>query len=344
MVFMGGSITEMDGYRPILMESLKRRFPDTSFRFTNAGVASTCSTTGAFRLGDDVLAAGPVDLIMVEFAVNDDQDAHHASRECIRGMEGIVRHLRTHNPCCDIVMVHFVNEGMLASLANGREPLSSGAHEEVAIRHGIPSAHVARELAARIKAGTMTWARYGGVHPGRPGNEMAAGVVEALFDKAWKGPVTGEYTPHPVAKPLDPDSYARGRFLNNTKADKGDGWALSIPDWKNLKGVCRPRFRNLPMLHAEKPGGILAVSFEGRALGAYLLAGPDAATAEISLDGGQYKPVPLKHAYSAGLHYPRTVMLATDLADGPHVARIRAAPPSTSGAGTAIRIIRLGVD
>ena len=44
---MGGSIAEMEGYRPIMMEALKRRFPDTAFQFTNAGVASTCSTTGA---------------------------------------------------------------------------------------------------------------------------------------------------------------------------------------------------------------------------------------------------------------------------------------------------------
>ena len=41
-------------------------------------IASTCSTTGAFRLRDDVLIKGPVDLFFIEFAVNDDQDAGHA--------------------------------------------------------------------------------------------------------------------------------------------------------------------------------------------------------------------------------------------------------------------------
>jgi hypothetical protein len=59
---------------------LQRRFPDTKFTFTDAGLSSTCSTTGAFRLSTDVLSQGPVDLLFIEFAVNDDQDAGHAMR------------------------------------------------------------------------------------------------------------------------------------------------------------------------------------------------------------------------------------------------------------------------
>ena len=59
VAFMGGSITEMAGYRPMVCEILKRRFPDCQFTFTDAGISSTCSTTGAFRLKTDVLDKGP---------------------------------------------------------------------------------------------------------------------------------------------------------------------------------------------------------------------------------------------------------------------------------------------
>ena len=106
VAFIGGSITEMDGYRPMVCDMLRRRFPDTQFTFTNAGISSTCSTTGAFRLPTDVLSQGPVDLLFVEFAVNDDQDAHHSRAACIRGMEGIVRQSRRHNPHMDIVITY----------------------------------------------------------------------------------------------------------------------------------------------------------------------------------------------------------------------------------------------
>ena len=50
VAFLGGSITEMNGYRPKVEEILKKRFPNTAFTFTNAGIGSTCSHTGAFRL------------------------------------------------------------------------------------------------------------------------------------------------------------------------------------------------------------------------------------------------------------------------------------------------------
>ncbi|MFM7540115.1 MAG: SGNH/GDSL hydrolase family protein [Planctomycetota bacterium] len=342
VAFMGGSITEMEGYRPIMMESLKRRFPSTDFSFTNAGISSTCSTTGAFRLAEDVLSKGPVDLFFLEFAVNDDQDAHHGKKECIRGMEGIIRHLRVHNPSCDIVMVHFVNEAMLASLAKGKEPLSSGSHEDVAVRHEISSAHVARELASRIKDGSLTWARYGGVHPARPGNELAASVVNRILDKGWSGPLAESIKAHPQAELLDKESYVRGRFLDSSQWVRDAAWRLSVPDWKSIKGDCRPRFRNMPLFNTDLPAAEFSVSFEGNCLAAYLLAGPDAGIAEVSIDGGPFKPIQLKHAYSKGLHYPRTVMLATDLPQGTHKAAIRKARNDNPEEKTAIRIIRLG--
>ncbi len=88
VAFLGGSITEREGYRPLVYAILKKRFPNTAFTFTNAGIASTCSNTGAFRLDRDVFQHGPVDLLFVEFAVNDDQDGKNTRKECIRGMEG----------------------------------------------------------------------------------------------------------------------------------------------------------------------------------------------------------------------------------------------------------------
>ena len=47
VAFMGGSITQMNGYRPMVAGWLQKRFPETQFEFVNAGISSTCSTTGA---------------------------------------------------------------------------------------------------------------------------------------------------------------------------------------------------------------------------------------------------------------------------------------------------------
>ena len=164
VAFIGGSITEMNGYRPMVCRDLEKRFPGTKFTFTAAGIASTCSTTGAFRLREDVLTRGPVDLFFIEYAVNDDGDAGHARRECIRGMEGIVRQVRRHNPNADMVITHFVSPRLLSQLQSGRTPLSIRAHEDVARHYDIATIHLAKEIAEQITAGKITWRKFGGTH------------------------------------------------------------------------------------------------------------------------------------------------------------------------------------
>ena len=97
VAFLGGSITEMKGWRDMICEDLKQRFPYTKFTFIDAGIPSTGSTPGAFRLADDVLSKAKVDLLFVEAAVNEDTNGFNAIEQ-VRGMEGIVRHPLLSNP------------------------------------------------------------------------------------------------------------------------------------------------------------------------------------------------------------------------------------------------------
>ena len=342
VAFLGGSITEMEGYRPMVCAILKRRFPSTEFTFINAGIASTCSTTGAFRFGSDVLAKGPVDLLFVEFAVNDDQDARHTREACVRGMEGIIRHARRANPKTDIVMTFFVNEFILQSLQEGKTPLTVAAHTAVAEHYGVPTIHLAKEVAERITAGALTWKVYGGVHPAPAGNAVCAQMIDELFSRVWAAPLAAGAVaaPHAVpGTPLDPLCYAEGRFVAPETAKAGPGWTLGVPEWAALKGGKRARFTAVPMLCAAEPGAELSLMFEGTAVGAYVVAGPDAGMVEARIDGGPARKVDLYHDYSKDLHYPRTVMFAADLAAGPHTLTLRVAP-ETRSAGHAVRIMQ----
>ena len=341
VAFMGGSITEMNGYRPMVMTLLTKRFPDASFTFTDAGIASTCSTTGAMRVEADVLSKGPVDLFFVEFAVNDDQDAGHARRECVRGLEGIVRHLRRHNPNADIVVAHFVNPGMLATIQAGKTPLTIAAHDAVAEHYRVSVIDLAHEVAGQIAAGTLTWQKFGGTHPAAYGNAICARMIERLFDRAWAKPLADDAkpTPHAAPEPIDAGNYAHGRFIDPKRAAVKNGWTLHVPDWAALPGAKRDRFTTLPMLCATEAGATLTLNFEGGAVGAYVSAGPDAGVVETSVDGGPFKAADLYHRFSKGLHYPRTVMFATDLKPGPHVLTLRVAAETKSD-GHAARIMQ----
>ncbi|MFP6763944.1 MAG: SGNH/GDSL hydrolase family protein [Planctomycetaceae bacterium] len=344
VAFIGGSITEMNGYRPMVCGILEQRFPKTKFEFTAAGISSTCSTTGAMRLHADVLSKGPVDLFFIEFAVNDDQDAGHARRECIRGLEGLIQQCLRHNPKMDIVVTYFVNPGMRDQLQAGRIPLSIGAHTEVTDHYGISTIHLAREVAERINAKTLTWATFGGTHPKPAGNRICADLIDRLFTMAWKEPLdeAAVSIPHRTPeKPLDTGSYGNGRFISPEKVERKSGWTWSVPAWKSIPGGKRGRFTRIPMLHAGKPDAELTLKFDGRAVGAYVVAGPDAGLLEASIDNGPYGRHDLYHRFSRGLHYPRTVMFASDLKPGPHTLRLRiSAEKIQSDRGTAARILQ----
>ncbi len=344
VAFIGGSITEMNGYRPMLCELLTKRFPDTQFTFTDAGIASTCSTTGAFRLKTDVLSKGPVDLFFIEFAVNDDQDAANARRDCIRGMEGIVRQCREHNPNMDIVITYFTNPGMVETIQNGNTPVSSGAHEEVARHYGVCSIDLAAEVTRQITAGQLTWQKYGGTHPAPLGNAICVGMIDRMMSAAWKGPLpaNAKKEPHPAPEqPLDERHYGSGRFVDPSRAKAQSPWQLHVPAWKELPGACRGRFAPKRLLCANEPGARLTLEFRGTAVGAYVLAGPDAGIVEVSVDGGAPRQVDLFHRFSRGLHYPRTVMFDADLSPAEHTLTLRiVGEKNEQSKGHAVRVLQ----
>ncbi len=348
VAFIGGSITEMEGYRPRICAWLQQRFPDTDFTFTAAGISSTCSNTGAFRLQRDVLAHGPVDLLFVEFAVNDDQDAAHSADACVQGMEGIIRHLRQHNPNADVVMTHFVNPGMLNTLSGGEAILSASQHERVARHYQIPSVYLSKKVGQRINDGSLTWKQFGGTHPGPAGNQLATDMATSILSTGWRGIDAAQLRPiaHPTPrKMLLSSSFANGALLPLDRVQHDAEWKISEPDWKSIAGGKRSRFLGIPLLHSEVPGALASISFDGTAIGIYVLAGPDAGQVEFRIDDDKWQTAELYHRYSKGLHYPRTVVLAAGMKPAAHRLEFRiAASQHATSTGTAVRILAVAVN
>jgi len=337
VAFIGGSITEMNGYRPLMMAALTNRFPKTSFTFTSAGIGSTCSDTGAFRFREDVLAKGVPDLLFVEFAVNDEQDGHFSREHAIRGMEGVVRQARLANPAMDIVMIFFLNDCHLNAARSGKTTGIYAAHDAVAERYGISTLNVSRLYLREECAGRMTWADYADCHPRPKGNAMVAAELNALLDcDGWRNEPAVAKKPYTLPEPLDPGSYFRGRFLPFSSVKLGEGWSVAPLKWRD-KG---------DGLVATTPGAECLFSFAGTALGVYHICRPDDGIVEVSIDGGGWREVSLWTGYSPRLRYPHTVMLADGLDDAMHTARIRLSgkKASSDASGTAAQFLRICVN
>ena len=339
MAFLGGSITEMDGYRPMMCSYLENKFPETKFNFTNAGIASTGSTTGAFRMDRDVLSKGPLDLLFVEFAVNDDQDAVNSFEEAQLGMEAIIRKARKYNPNVDIVMTYFVNPEILNDYQKGIVRTSIAAHEVVAQQYNISTCNLAKEVSDQIIIGTLDWETFGGTHPKAFGNRICAGMISSMLEKVWseKEPVTNP-------KPINTFNFENGKLVNPNNCTFDKKWSYAIPDWSKLEGTKRDRFTHIEMLSTTKPGAELTIEFSGTAIGAYLVAGPDAGIVEVSIDNGEFREFDLFHPkFSQGLHYPETIMFANKLEKGKHSLTLRMLK-MTSGKGNAARIMNFVVN
>ena len=335
VAFIGGSITEMDGYRPMVCNILKKRFPDTEFKFTAAGISSTCSDTGAFRMQRDVLSKGPLDMLFVEFAVNDDQDSDQAYHDALRGMEGIIAQARKHNPKVDIVMTMFVNENILEKLQKGEITDSVKAHSKVAEHYNISVNHLAQELAELITAGKMNWKKFGGVHPNQYGNTMCATMIANALLPEWQKPLAVDAVAkdHPAVPLLDPKSYSRGRLLPFSDINTDEHWKKDVPNWpKENKGKVRGHFINTPMIYSSTAGAKLSIKFTGTAIGAYMLSGPDTAIVKVTVDGKQSKEIETLRKYSS-FNYPMTVMFFNELEDGEHSLELEILPNQKGGKG-----------
>ncbi len=344
VVFYGGSITFNPGWRDEVMRYLQQRFPETKFDFVASGIPSLGSVPHAFRLERDVLAGGPVDLIFVEAAVNDHNYDTYPNRAelALRGMEGVVRHLRQANPMTDILEMHFVHDEHLPIYNLGQIPYTIAAHEQVATRYGCPSLNLSREVSDRINAHEFTWASdFRDIHPSPYGQLLYANSITRMLDAAFAAPVAAP-KPHPLPMPVDQLSYFNGRFGQLTDARIVHGFTLD-PAWKPTDGrPTRDGFVNVPALVSSDPGAEFDFDFAGRGVGLLITSGPDAGILESSVDGGDWKQIDTFTPWSPSLHLPWAIMLADDLAPGRHTVRVRiGAGHNPQSTGTALRVQQL---
>ncbi len=321
-------------------EWLRQKFPDAEVEAINAGLASTCSTTGAFRLERDVLERGPFDLLVVEFAVNDDQDAMHSKQDAIRGMEGIVRQMRLRSPATDLLMVQYVNPGMLAKLQAGEVPVSIQAHEAVAEHYGITSVNVVQALVD----GAMDWETYGGTHPGKAGYELATQLITDALEKGLAGGAEAKAAGELPAA-IDDQSYDGATFVDPQVANWLGGWKWGKATGELIpEGAIRGDYAAMEVLRADQPGTTLYLNFSGRAVGGFILAGPDSGVVEVSVDAEEWRTIDTYHSFSKSLNYPRSVIFASGLNPGFHQLALRIRKRESGDGGNALNLLNFEIN
>ena len=324
VAFIGGSITEMVGWKDMMEQQLQQRFPFTAFEFVEAGISSTGSTPGAFRLDNDVLSKGKIDLLFIDGSANDMTNGFTPGEQ-VRGVEGEIRHALEVNPETDIVLTHFATDGFLPIIAKRQMPDAILNHERVANHYRVSSVNLAQEISERLQDGQFTWKDFGYAHPHPYGQSIYTAAISNLLD-AMQREINAESIRRPHDVPtmqLDPYSYTKGYFIPLSRARIGRGWKI-IDDWNpDNKYEKRKGFVHIPMLEATRPGDRLTLLFKGRAIGIFCVCGPAAGILEYSVDNAPFKKLDTYTAWSSALYIPWVYMLETELKDTEHTLRLR---------------------
>ena len=340
VAFLGGSITFNPGWRDSVSRAIQQRFPGTSFEFINAGIPSLGSLPDVFRMNQDVLSKGRIDLLFVEAAVNDRTNEYPSVAQ-IRSMEGIVRQARNANPMTDIVFMYFADPDKMREYNGGITPAEIVNHEKVAAHYNISSVNLAKEVTERINNSEFTWeGDFKDLHPSPFGQQVYFHSISKLLEKMWKPEKLKAFVPDYQMPPkLDPFCYEKGSLIPVAGGKLSEGWELDNNWTPDDRMPTREGYVNVPMLICTDPGKILKFEFTGTAAGIAIASGPDAGIIEYSVDGNAWKSLNLYTQWSGSLHLPWFLTLADDLKAGQHSLSVKmSSNKNPASKGTVCRI------
>ncbi len=193
VVFFGGSLTwsanasdpDRTGFRPLVAERLRAKYPAARFRFHDAAIGGTGSTLGVFRLDRDVLAHEP-DLVFLDFSCNDPGGPEALAQSCC--YESVLRRLVGRG--VPVVQVFFTFRFWSEDLANpgaGHPQLAAYRRLAEAYQTGVGDVYRDGPLFPDLRAGRVSlddvWP-FDGAHPGDLGYRYFADAGIAGFEHA----------------------------------------------------------------------------------------------------------------------------------------------------------------
>ncbi|TWF40553.1 GDSL-like lipase/acylhydrolase family protein [Chitinophaga polysaccharea] len=322
VTFLGGSITNMNGWRTKVCDYLGAAYPGTAFRFINAGIPSLGSLPHSFRFENDVLKKGTTDLLFIEAAVNDRVNGTNELTQR-RAMEGIIRHALAANPQMNIVLMAFVDEDKMADYHAGKVPVEVQVHEDLAKQYHLPFVNLAKEVTDRIDAHEFTWKEdFKDLHPAPFGQTLYFNTIKRMLDTAFNRPVPKQLTSAVLPKASDPLNYEHGAYVDIHTATNKNGFTIN-ESWEPSDRVAtREGFVKVPMLVSSCAHASVDLPFTGRTVGIGIVSGPDAGIISYSIDGGTVQQKDLRTQWSKSLYLPWFLILGDDLKPGKHVLKI----------------------
>ncbi len=293
--YLGGSITETDGWRVLVNEWLEEHYKNDSIISYNAGVGGTTSLYGIHRLARDLLRKDVFDLIFVEFAVN---DGNVFSDDLEKSMEGIIRQIWNTNPYTDICFTYTIRNMDLPDIEQGKLFRAAAIHDSIAAYYHVPSITWAVEVAKMLATDTLIFTEPGtsfntvqnsqgqyvfafdNVHPTIYGHSLFKDVLARSFQRMDSHSTSFKHSLKPTLIEGNYEGYT------STKPYQHSNHGMEIyQEEGDFTGLNRflPSLDSL--LIAEDSTQFYTFEFIGERIGLSYIAGPSTGRYMIEFDG-----------------------------------------------------------
>ncbi len=265
---IGGSITmgcnssRADNcYAGLVARWWQERFPQSKIKFVNAGIGSTNSVIGVYRLEKDLLKENP-DFSIVEFAVNDINDGDWdeggnytrfdpCGDKYSACYEAIIRRLLENADTA--VMLLFMTTLGLKGPTGSQEAIQT----KIGCHYNLPMISCANSFWQGVVDGSFPWEDFAGkdnTHPNTSGHAAVAVLVINLLEKIYSQ-LDIEESAYELPLPFNSDAldFMNGKFYNPTNCTPD-----SLGDWKASDNAFT-HFKNGWIADGTKP---LVISFK----------------------------------------------------------------------------------
>lgn len=339
--FIGGSITQGAGAVPIhtacyayrayenFCRTVKKSVDQNVF-YRKAGVGGTSSELGLFRYETDLMGEKKPDLVVVEFAVNDEGD--ETKGECYDSLVRKIYDSET-QPAVVLLFSVFDNDWNL------QERLSPVGYAYelpmISIKDAVvPQFYKTREQGKLISKNQFFYDSY---HPSNMGHRIMADALGYLWDFAAKA----EYAPEEIETLREKEAPIGGDFAKVRRFDRGTipaGVRISQGDFsgkdeeiqaveRNMDLTLTPQFSENWMLLAGERESILSFSMDICCKSLFLIYKDSSSamvgTAEVFIDGEKVLTV---DPHIVGWIHTNAVICARNMEDCMHHVEVRMKP------------------
>ncbi len=323
IAYLGGTISEANGWRINSFEWLKSQYPKVNFVAINAAIAETGSDFAACRIADDVLAHHP-DLVFLEHKIDVGGGFEAQS------VEGIIRQIWKQNPCTDICFIHPVTLNMLPAMQTGRNTTFGAIMESIANKYNIPSIdlgveisrlEMAAELAMKndLPLAGQIWFSMDGVRPGEAGHDLYTQIFVRSFSQMKN---FTEAIDHQLPVAMNQNNWEKTTLLPITEAKLSKGWKIvdSQKDTLYCEGYKRTDGMLRGAVKCNKAGESVKIKWTGTTLGFSDIPCRNACKIEITID--KRKPFTIERM-QADKKNKADIFYLPEQTPGEHTATIR---------------------